>query len=119
MMAYHEFVVPTGEEILDALGVEPEESVEDPMVRIIPVLSSTGDTLVISFDVAGRSVRCQWLRGSVLILDLFREAATRLTVDSGNGNAWIRVCFETDSLAGELEVQVHPEIRVNDRLVFR
>ena len=118
-MAYHGFVVPTGEEILDALGVEPEESVEDPMVRIIPVLSSTGDTFVISFDVAGRSVRCQWVRGSVVILDLFREAATRLTVDSGNGNAWIMVCFETDSLAGELEVQVHPEIRVNDRLVFR
>ncbi|GEM_PF-2825023 len=118
-MANREFLVPSDEEILDALGVVPEVSVDDPMVQVVRVSTASGDVVSLSYDVVGRSVRCQWNRDSIPLVDLFREAATELTVESGHGVARLVVRFETEVLGGELDIQVYPAVRVNDRLLFR
>jgi hypothetical protein len=118
-MTYRQFVVPADAEILDALGVEPEPSADEPTIRSIRVDSGAGEQVVFSYDVPGRSVRVRWLRDSTPVLDLYRESATRLTVESGRGEARLTVTFESEGLGGDLEVQVYPAVRITDSLLFR
>jgi len=119
LTTYREFVVPTDEEILDALGQAPEQAGAEPTTRTVRLDNGAGDEVELTYDILGRSVRCRWHRGPVLMLDLFREAATRMTVSSGRGAAGVTVAFETDSLAGTLDIQVYPSVRVADALLRR
>ncbi|GAA1012915.1 hypothetical protein Aple_015600 [Acrocarpospora pleiomorpha] len=118
MTAYRQFIVPTDMQILDALGVEPEVIEEGDTVRLIRVVTGEGDEFRLSYDTPGRSVRCQWYRGSVLILDIFREGADRLQVSSQKGESNIVIHFQTDSLAGGLHIRLAPSIAISDKLLF-
>ena len=117
LMTYRPFEVPEYHEFIDALGVGPEpvQGEEAQSLRF----EVSGDLLVISFDVPGRSLRCRWSRGQHVLVDIFREGAVALRVRSSGESAIIGVEFETDSERGQLEVQVTPAIALRDRLLFR
>lgn len=116
-MTYRELLVPTREEFRRAFGAEPEPAGDEPTVRAVRIPTAAGESITLSFDIPGRSVRFRWYRGSALLLDLFREGATRLVLDPGGTG--VTVHAETDELAGDLHVQFTPEMSVHDALLFR
>ncbi len=118
MTTYREFVVPTDEEIIDAFGEAPEQVGDEPTIRSVCLDNGAGDQVELTYDVLGRSVRLRWHRGPVLMLDLYREAATRMTVSSGRGVGGVSVTFETEGPAGKLDLQVYPTVRVTDDLLL-
>jgi len=116
-MSLRQFVVPSGAEWIDALGVEPDAVVGE--VAVSRVRWATGhEELDLTFDVPGNSIRCRWRRGDTVLLDIFREGARQLSVSSGRGQAHVVIVFETDGLRGELTIKLVPEIQINDQLLF-
>lgn len=113
-MAFGEFIVPTDEEILFALGAEPEPSGPDTSTRVLRITTDSGDVITFSYDVPGASVRLQLHQGGSLLLDIFREGAERLAIETDSRGAFVAVDFRTESTVGKLEVQVQPEIHVRE-----
>jgi hypothetical protein len=74
--------------------------------------------VTLTFDVPGQSVRCRWLHGEAVLVDIFREGARRLSVYSGRGEARVVTAFETAGLVGELAIHLLPEVRIVDQLLF-
>lgn len=119
MTTYREFVVPTDEEILDAFGEIPAQAGDEPTTRSVRLDNGTGEEIELTYDILGRSVRFRWYRGPVLMLDLYREAAARMTLLSGYGVGGVSVAFEADGLTGRLDLQIFPTVRVTDDLLLR
>nr|WP_146218351.1 hypothetical protein [Micromonospora acroterricola] len=117
-MEYRQFVVPSDAELLDTLGVSPEVVEGEPTVRSLRLTAVSGDDVLISYDVQGRSFRIQISSGDALRLDLLRESVAKFTVRAENGGLRVCVALESMGLAGELEVLVRDEIVVRDRLLM-
>lgn len=109
-MAIREFIVPTDEEVLDALGVEPESSEPGAATRVVRIPRDEGELITLSYDAPGGSVRLQLHDHQRLKLDIFQEGAERLRIDSASGSTVIAIEFRTESTVGRLEVQVWPDL---------
>jgi len=116
-MPLRQFVVPNSAQSIDALGLEPDAVVGEVAVNRVRWATDHGD-LDLTFDVPGNSIRCSWRRGDTVFLDIFREGARRLSVSCGRGQAHVVVVFDTAGLRGDLTIQLMPEIRINDQLLF-
>jgi YD repeat-containing protein len=115
---YREFIVPDDQEILEAIGEWPEAE-EDSEARLLVFRGEGGETIRFTYDALGRSVRVQWKNGlGDMLLDVFREGATRLTVHSDMRIAFIAVEFVMGECAGKMEIQVQPKLAVKDQLLF-
>lgn len=117
-MGLGEFVTPTAEEWIDALGVVPRPEDDDGDVSRALLTFNAADKVDLSFAIGGNSVRLRWLRGEDLLLDMTREGARRIRVESGRGQASIRVEFDSDGFRGELTIQMLPETRIKDTMLF-
>jgi hypothetical protein len=117
-MGLGEFVVPSVDEWIDALGVEPWPQEGDEDVSRVVFTSDSGDTMDVSFAPGGNSVQFRWLRGDALLLDITREGARHMWVESGQGQARIGIEFEVEGLRGGLTVRLLPEFRVKDTRLF-
>jgi hypothetical protein len=116
-MSLGQFVVPSDDEWIDALGVEPDEVAGEVAVGRIRWVNDHED-LDLTFDVPGNSIRCVWRRGDAVLVDIFREGARQLSVSSGQGRAGMAILFETAGLRGELTIHLVPAIRINDNSLF-
>lgn len=114
---YREFLAPSDEEVLEATGKWPDT--DEDGARVLTWREGDGESLVLSYDVLARSVRVRWSRGGEVLLDVFRESATRLSFTSGPSATQASVDFHMGACAGVLEVQVVPHFFVRDRLLFR
>ncbi|GGS43537.1 hypothetical protein [Streptomyces cinerochromogenes] len=114
---YREFLAPGDEEVLEATGKWPDT--DEGGARVLTWCEGGGESLVLSYDVLARSVRVRWSRGGEVLLDVFRESATRLSFTSGPSARQASVDFHMGACAGVLEVQVAPHFSVRDRLLFR
>ncbi|WP_333772789.1 hypothetical protein [Streptomyces sp. IBSBF 3136] len=114
---HREFLAPRDEEVLDAIGQWPDT--DESGARVLGWHSDDGASLVLSYDVLGRSVRVRWTNGGELLLDIFRESATRLAFTSDSSAMNVSVDFHMGESAGALEIQVAPSFSVRDRLLFR
>ncbi|MER6474085.1 hypothetical protein [Streptomyces collinus] len=114
---YREFLAPRDEDVLDAIGQWPDT--DESGARVLSWHSEDGASLVLSYDVLGRSVRVRWTNGDELLLDIFRESATRLAFTSDPSAMHISVDFHMGESAGALEIQVTPNFCVRDRLLFQ
>ncbi|MFJ2267433.1 hypothetical protein ACIOHO_13835 [Streptomyces sp. NPDC087849] len=112
-----EFVTPDPQEIVNALGVEPEITGETQ--RTVNLVDVTGEDLTLSYDAVGQSVNVRWCTplGKVK-LNLFREGAILLRVQEGGGATQLVVEFETRDTAGELRLQVFPEVSITETSLF-
>jgi hypothetical protein len=113
-----QFRVPGDEEWIDALGLVPEQVREEEWVRRVEVTTDSGHRLELTYDVPGNSIYCRWRRDDLVLLEITREGARRLLVYSGQGEAHLLIEFEAEGLAGSLSIQVLPEIRIADKLLF-
>lgn len=120
-MSYRQFVVPDDAEVFDVLGVPPAEVGEEVAVRTLHLEDpdAVEGFVELTYDVTGRSVRCRWVRGEAILVDLFREGATNLSVSDGGSGAAVEVRFETESLAGRLQVTLRPRVSIRDELLLR
>lgn len=72
-----------------------------------------------SYDTLGRSVRILWKnKHGEEILDVFREGATRMAVQSDKGATYISLDFHMGESAGRMEIRVLPNMAVKDQLLF-
>lgn len=113
------FIFPEGREFLDAFGKEFDLLDEDGLVRSISLETGNGDTVSLVCGALGKSICLKWYRDGLPVIDIFREGAIRISVDSRNSRTMLVIFFDSGSLAGELHVQVWPEFRIEDRLLVR
>ncbi|MFG2628624.1 hypothetical protein [Streptomyces sp. NPDC048473] len=112
-----EFVTPDPQEVVNALGVEPEITGETQ--RTVNLVDVTGEDLAFSYDAVGQSVAVRWCAPSgKVMLNLFREGAILLRVQEGDGGTQLIVEFETRDTAGELRLQVFPEVSITETSLF-
>ncbi|MFJ2587962.1 hypothetical protein [Streptomyces sp. NPDC087538] len=112
-----EFVTPDPQEIINALGVEPEITGETQ--RTVNLAEITGEDLALSYDAVGQSVNLRWCAPSgKVMLNLFREGAILLRVQDGGGKTQLVMEFETRDTAGEIRVQVFPEVSIAETSLF-
>ncbi|GFM99380.1 hypothetical protein Sfulv_41910 [Streptomyces fulvorobeus] len=79
----------------------------------------TGEDLAFSYDAVGQSVNVRWCTPSgKVMLHLFREGATLLRVDEGDDKTQLVVDFRTGDTAGELRLQVFPEVSISETSFF-
>lgn len=117
-MTFRELVVPSTLEVLESVGVEPVAPESGSTVRVLTLEADDQNSVSFSYDVVGRSVRVLWKTGSRVALELFREGAVLIGFRRDGDATVIEVDFETDSLAGNLEVKVGVEVQVEDKLLF-
>ncbi|MGW4412198.1 hypothetical protein ACWEJ6_49945 [Nonomuraea sp. NPDC004702] len=116
-MAHHEFLVPDDAEILDAFGVASAAVDGVEWTRSLHLRSGVEDEVHLIYDIPGRSIRLQWYRQEICLLDVFREEAARLSVVSDKGVTALSLAFASDSLSGELRIQIWPTLSISDRLL--
>lgn len=117
-MEYDQFIVPSDADVFDALGVEPGPSDDDQTVRVVRITDRSGNTLTLSYDILGRSVRLQLHQPHGLLLDLFYEDAERLGVRSDAASAAIEVDFRSESTRQNLDIQVRPDLIIRGKRIF-
>ncbi|MFD7654550.1 hypothetical protein ACFV4N_11295 [Actinosynnema sp. NPDC059797] len=117
-MEFKRFVVPSDEYLIDVLGVSSEEVEGEVAARLLRLTSVSGEDVLISYDVPGRSFRVQISSGGTKYLDLLRESATEFSIAVENGEFHVRVTLESMDLIGELEILVGDEIVVRDKLLM-
>ncbi|HEX6471909.1 MAG TPA: hypothetical protein VF069_22630 [Streptosporangiaceae bacterium] len=119
MMVYEEFVTPSDLEILEALGIEPESLDGESSTRVIKVDDGADDSIIVSYDVPGRSVRLQWMKAQKVLVDLFREAAVLMRIQADADTSLILFDFRTQDSSGRLTIQVRPELSIRESDLMR
>ncbi|MER8029070.1 hypothetical protein ABTZ78_08925 [Streptomyces bauhiniae] len=111
------FLFPGDGEVFDIVGEWPE--VQGSGARALTWRSGEG-VLVLSYEAVTRSVRVRWssVEGS-LLLDVYREGATRLTFTSTPSAVGAQIEFSVGECAGVMEIDISPRISVQDRLLFQ
>ncbi|MFG3198021.1 hypothetical protein ACGFYT_17970 [Streptomyces sp. NPDC048208] len=111
------FLFPGDGEVFDIVGEWPE--VQESGARVLTWRSSEG-VLVLSCEAVTRSVRVRWssVEGN-LLLDIYREGATRLAFTSTPAAVGARIDFSVGGCAGVMEIDISPRFSVQDRLLFQ
>ena len=103
-----------------SFGVVPDRDtdIEEAWVRAICVEPQDDETLRVSWDVHGDSVRLRWSQGDRVRLDLYREGVSRLSIiDQGHGETRLRADYRQDGLQGVLTAQVWPHFACTHTLL--
>ncbi|MEV5439515.1 hypothetical protein AB0K80_26400 [Streptomyces sp. NPDC052682] len=116
-MAGQQFLVPDDAEVLEAFGVESEATDGVESTRSLRLAAGVDDEVCLTYDIPARSIHLQWFRKGVCVLDVSREEAVRLSVNSSEGVTALALAFESASLSGELRIQVWPTVSISDRLL--
>lgn len=115
-----QFVVPHEDEFIQELGIELEaaHSAGSRTVRQVRLDLGPDDHVVFSFDVMGMSVRFRRVVRGAVVTDIFREAATRLSIGWVGESRQFVTEFNTDSLAGRLEITIGESVEILDKMLF-
>ncbi|MFB8003200.1 hypothetical protein [Nocardia sp. NPDC056000] len=117
---YREFVVPHQDEFIQELGIELEaaHSAGSETVRLVKLELGPDDHVEFSYDVMGISVRFRRVTRGAVVTDIFREAATRLSIGWVGESRQFVTEFNTDSLPGRLEITVGESVEILDQMLF-
>lgn len=106
-----QFVTPDPQDLVNALGVEPEITGETQMT--LTLLDITNEDLTFSYNLIGQSVSVRWnTESGDPKLKLFREGATLLRIQEGDVVTALVVEFATQDTMGVLELQIFPNVSV-------
>ncbi|MFJ6699317.1 hypothetical protein ACIQM4_24990 [Streptomyces sp. NPDC091272] len=114
---YNEFTTPEQQEFLDTFGEWPV--VIEGNVHQVTLYDEKRETLVLSFDPLGQSIRIRWTDSDGReLLDVFREGATHLRITNAPGSAGLVAQFKLEEQIGEMHIQVFPGISIRDQMLF-
>ncbi|PKQ22551.1 MAG: hypothetical protein CVT65_12715 [Actinobacteria bacterium HGW-Actinobacteria-5] len=104
---------------LAALGALPqsERATSDDFVRGLTIPVGDAEEVQITWDLTGGSVRVRHHRSAVVVCDLFRELATRLTVMSDGPVKEVIVEYGITGVAGRSRIQVAPSVLIVDEVL--
>ncbi|MFJ6511609.1 hypothetical protein ACIQMO_02780 [Streptomyces sp. NPDC091406] len=106
-----QFVTPDPQDLVNALGVEPEITGDTQMTLML--FDVTGEGLTFSYDTVGQSVSVLWnTKSGNPKLKLFREGATLLRIQEIDEITALVVEFATQDTTGVLELQIFPNVSV-------
>ncbi|MFC0039718.1 hypothetical protein [Actinomadura rayongensis] len=117
-MGRSEFVVPSDEEVLVALGVEPRASGTGEFTRAIRLVGGSGEELDLSYDVVERSVRLRLNQAHGPNLDIFYEGAELFRLWSDSSSYGIALEFRTGTSMIDLKICVHPKMAIASRCLL-
>jgi hypothetical protein len=113
-----EFITPTDDEVLDAIGVLPETSANDEDVRVVYFdLPNGHDRIRFSYHLVAASIDFHWSHDSEEVVRITRECATIISISSGEGAASINTRFDSGSNRGELAIRIYPTVWIKDTLL--
>ncbi|OKI00209.1 hypothetical protein A6A06_23930 [Streptomyces sp. CB02923] len=110
--------VPDSNRFAEEFGVTPEGRADDD-VQSVNFLEVTGQDLTLSYSSLERSVRLRLRQGQEELIDIYREDATLMRIDTSKGSTGITVAFSMGEVDGELRIQVFPSIKIYDQLLRR
>lgn len=115
-----QFVVPHEDEFIQEWGIEleSERSAASETVRLVKLDLGPDDHVVFSFDVMGMSLRFRRVTRGTVVTEIFREAATRLSIGWVGESRQFVTEFNTDSLTGRLEITVGESVEIRDQMLF-
>ncbi len=101
---------------LSAFGVLPqaEEASGDDWVREVRAPVSVTGELHLSWDVINQSVRVRYTLASDLIVDVYREQATLLTVDDRKTGPVVVLEYYAEGCRGRTIVRTQPTLALTD-----
>lgn len=101
---------------LSAFGVLPqiEEASGNELVRDVRVPVSVTEELHVTWDTAGQSVRVRYKRALDIIVDVYREQATLLTIEDHEIGPAVALEYYAEGCRGRTRVQVQPTFALQD-----
>jgi hypothetical protein len=104
---------------LDAVGIVPqtEEISGDDYVRELRIPTGVAEELHITWDVTDDSVRIRHRRADKVLVDLFREQATRLRIEKAEDTTALVLEYGSTDGAGRTRIQVSPEVVIEDNFL--
>ena len=117
-MGFDQMEVPEDRYFIEAFGATPVPDGANEFARRVALPVGDDDVLTFSYDVVARSVRYKWVRGGKTNLEVFREGATVVAIRESVGSTSLVVTFDVGVLAGELRIEIFPEISIQDELLF-
>ena len=111
-----EFVVAEDDVWFSAFDVFPqvEEASDELTVREVRFPVSATEQLHISWDTIMRSARIRYRRASDVVVDVYREQVTRLTVETHKTGPVIAVDYHAEDCDGRTRVHVRPAFALRD-----
>lgn len=89
----------------------------DDLVRELVIAVSEDEDVLFTWDTTDDSVRVRHRRGGVVVVDLFRELATLLTVVTTDSATEVIVEYGSTGYAGRARVQVRPQVQIEDSVL--
>ncbi|GGU71347.1 hypothetical protein GCM10010211_41170 [Streptomyces albospinus] len=114
----HKFEAPDPDSFTEEFGAAVVRDSEDD-VYLIDFAEVTGQDLTFSYNVTAGSVRVQLRDAQDVVVDVFREGATRLRIASDKTQSSLMVDFDAGEFCGSLCVQIFPRAKITDRLLVR
>lgn len=87
-------------------------------VWIIDFKEVTGEDLTFSYSPTDASVRIRLCNAQETLIDIFREGAIQLHIESNKESSSIIIDFNDGVTSGALDIQIFPRIRITDRMLF-
>ncbi|GAA1018821.1 MULTISPECIES: hypothetical protein [Amycolatopsis] len=114
-----EFVVAEDEVWFSVFDVLPrtEEATGDDFVREVRIPVSETEELHLSWDATHRSVRFRHRRESDIVVDVYREHATLLTIEVRDTGPVVVAEYHANGFRGRTAVRFRPTFALTDVLL--
>ena len=96
---------------------QTEETSGDEFVRELRIPLSATEELHLTWDVIHQSVRFRYVRAAEVVVHLYREGATLLTVGDHETGPIVVLEYQADGCRGRAHVQTRPNFAVKDTLL--
>ncbi|MFD9211096.1 hypothetical protein ACFVZM_33005 [Streptomyces sioyaensis] len=113
----HKFESPDAHDFAEEFGATVTSNAIDN-VWIIDFKEVTGEDLTFSYSPTDASVRMRLCDAQETVMDIFREGAIRLHIESDKQHSSIVIDFNDGVASGVLDIQIFPRIRITDRMLF-
>ncbi|MER6845630.1 hypothetical protein [Streptomyces platensis] len=114
----HNFESPDANRFTEEFGATVTRNITEG-VWVIDFKEVTGKDLTFSYSPTDASVRVRLCDNQEAVVDIFREGAIRLRIESKEENSSIIAEFNDGMTSGALAVQIFPRIKITDRMLFQ